>query len=245
MSKIEIVKNKSPTLNIMPMVCDNGLDPKLNEYELTKHLNKHSSNCFLGKPSSGKTTLLNALFVDKNLLYRVYDTIYLFQPRHSRSSMKDDIWEKGVRDENKFSELTADNLTEVLETIKAEVSEDKKHNSCIVFDDMTAYLQKDKNIITLLKDMMFNRRHYHISIFFLVQSLKSVPLQVRMMFENLFVFRVSKDTMQIITDEYLEEIKKENIPRLVKLVYDEPHNFLFIHVGTQRMFKNFDEIKFS
>jgi hypothetical protein len=154
--------------------------------------------------------------------------------------MTKDIWEKGIKKNHKYDELTEESLTEVLEEIKGQ---EHYVNSCVIFDDCTAYLQKNKELITLLKDFVFNRRHYHVSIFFLVQSIKSIPLQVRMMLENLFVFRVSKDTMEVIFQEYLEEFnKKEFINKICKLVYDEPHNFLFVNVGTQRLFKNWDEI---
>ena len=38
---------------------------------------------------------------------------------------------------------------------------------------------------------------------------------------------------------------KNDIDEIIKLVYDEPYNYLFINTDSQRMFKNFDEIIFS
>ena len=32
------------------------------------------------------------------------------------------------------------------------------------------------------------------------------------------------------------------IQKITKLVYDKPHNYLFVNVYHQRLFKNFDEI---
>jgi hypothetical protein len=78
--------------------------------------------------------------------------------------MKKDIFEE-LPDEQKFDELNYDNLLLVLDTIKSE----PEYNHCIIFDDMGAYL-KDNAIRKLLKEIIFNRRHYHISIYFLCQS---------------------------------------------------------------------------
>ena len=242
MSLLTLKVNEKPNLKITAMECDNPLDEKLNKYELTKFLNCHSCNCFLGKPRSGKTTLLYSFFKSRKLLKKVYHNIYLFQPSHSRASMSDDIFDV-LPPEKKFDELTADSLREVLESIKAE---DKDVSSCIVFDDMSAYLQKDKEIITLLKEACMNRRHYHISLYFIVQTWKSLPFEIRRLMENLFIFRCSKETLDTIFEELLEQYnKKELVQKITKMVYDDSHNYLFVNVYHQRLFKNFDEILIS
>jgi hypothetical protein len=240
MVKFQIVKHDKPHMKIEKMKCDGGIDAKLNNYELTKFLNNHITTCFLGKPRSGKTTLLNSFFSSKDILKGVYHDIYLFQPSHSRANMSNDIWEKGIKKENAFNELTEENLEHVMQIIK---SQEYYVNSCVIFDDCTAYLKKNNKLITLLEDFVFNRRQYHCSIFFLVQSIKSVPAKIRPLFESLFIFRVSKETMTIIFDEFLEEFNKTDfIANICKFVFDEPHNFLFVNVDTQQMFKNWDEI---
>ena len=48
-------ENDKPNLAICRMNCDDGLHDKLNNYELTKLMNNHSTNLFLGAPKSGKT----------------------------------------------------------------------------------------------------------------------------------------------------------------------------------------------
>jgi hypothetical protein len=49
----------------------------------------------------------------------------------------------------------------VLDTIKSE----PKYNHCIIFDDRNIYL-KHYEIRKLLKEVIFNRRYSHISIYF-------------------------------------------------------------------------------
>ena len=100
-------------------LCDGKLDKKLDEYELTKFLNAHTTTLFVGAPKSGKTYLLHSLFKSKKLLRQCFENIFLFQPSHSRLSKKD----KRLFDqlENKYDELTYENLKYVVDTIKYEV----------------------------------------------------------------------------------------------------------------------------
>ena len=48
MSIITIKENEKPKLMCMETICDNGLHEKLNKYELTRFLNKHSTNLIVG-----------------------------------------------------------------------------------------------------------------------------------------------------------------------------------------------------
>jgi hypothetical protein len=234
--KIKLKINDKPELPICKMHCDNELHPKLNKYELTKFLNSHTTNLFCGVPQSGKTNLMYQFMKSKHLLNKVYDKIYLFQPADSRASMVDKLFDK-IPEEQKYEELNYENLSSVNDQLNNE------ENSCIIFDDMGAYL-KDNEIKKLLKEMIMNRRHKHLSIFFLVQTYFSIEKDIRRLFSNLFIFRVNKQTMMEIFDEVVEAHKK-NADEIVQLVYNKPYQYLFINVNTQRLFKGFDEILFS
>ena len=217
---ITIKKNIKPTFEIIDMLCDKPLSKDLNKYELTRFLNCHSTNLLIGKPGSGKTTLMLSLF--NKMLRGCFHNIYLFQPSHSRASMKKDIFEE-LPDEQKFDELNYDNLLLVLDTIKSE----PEYNHCIIFDDMGAYL-KDNAIRKLLKEIIFNRRHYHISIYFLCQSYLSCEKTIRKLFSNIFVFRVSKNEIEIIFEEVVES-KKDYIYDISEIVFSNIYLSIPIH----------------
>ena len=108
---------------------------------------------------------------------------------------------------------------------------------------MGAYL-KNNEIKKMLKEFIFNRRHLRTSIYFLCQTYMSVEADIRKLFSNLFVFRVSKKELEKIFEELVEQIK-DNVLPISKLVYDKRYNFLFINTDSGRLFKNFDEILFS
>ena len=238
---MNIIKLKKPELKPPEMKCDRPLHPKLNNYELTSYLNCHSTNLLLGKPRSGKSSLMWAFLANKKLLNRVYHNIYLFQPSHSRASIKNDIFKKHPKDK-KFDELTTENLQEVLERIKGSPPDE---NNVIIFDDMASYL-KNKETLQLFKELIFNRRHIRTSIFFLNQTFFSVPKELRRLFSNIFVFKVSKNELKNLFDEVVEdEFVKSMMPNISKLVYDKPFSYLFINTDNQKFYKQFDRIDFN
>lgn len=233
---ILLKQNNKPEMEVCEMLCDTPLKERLNKYEMISYLNCNQSTLIIGRPQSGKTSFLYSLFKSKKLLRGVYNHIYLFQPIKSRQSMKDPLFEKGIPEKRKFSELTVENLNYILDDV---------HEGCnvIIFDDMTAYL-KDTDIQQKLKEIVMNRRHHHISLFFLCQTFKSVHKEIRKLFNNIIVFKCSVDEMTDIFSEMVENRKNEMLD-IMNLVYDKPHQYLFINLDSQRMFKDFDELIFE
>jgi hypothetical protein len=240
---IRIKKYKKPCLKPCPMICDKPLHKKLDKYGdgVLKFLNAHTTNMFIGKPKSGKTSLLYSFMENKEILKKTYHRIYIFQPEPSRASMgTKNLFDKLPQDQL-FNELNYENLDMVLDEIKA--SSDL--NIAIIFDDVSASL-KNFDTLNLLKQLIFNRRHLRTSVFFLVQTWFSVPKDIRKLFSNIFVFRVNKNELKTIFDETIEDPELNVLaPTISKLVYDKPYNFMFINTDTQRIFKNFDELIFS
>jgi hypothetical protein len=105
---------------------------------------------------------------------------------------------------------------------------------------MGAYL-KNNDTKQLLKELIMNRRHLHLSIFFLVQTYLSIERDVRKLFSNCFIFRCSKKEMETIADELIEQ-KKEHLNEIVKIVFNKPYQYLFINTDSQRIFNGFDEL---
>jgi len=235
---ISIKKNKMPKLKKCEMLCDKPLDKKLNEYELTKFLNCHCSNLLIGPPNSGKTSTLYAMLTGP--LKNIYHNIYLFMPSSSRRSMKDDIFED-IDEEKKYDELNLENLEDCFEKIQ----EEPEYNHAIIFDDVTSSL-KDKEIAKLLKKINYNRRHNHISIFFLTQTYLSLNPDIRKVFTNLFIINnIAPLEFDKIIEEQTKTINKKNAEQIYKMAFDTPHNFLFINTPSQKIFKNWDEIIIS
>ena len=236
MASIYLKENEQPILTRPTMLCDGGLHEKLNRYDVCKFMNRHSNNLLIGASGSGKTSLLYSLFRSPKCLRKVFHTVYLFQPTASGDSIENNIFAV-IPEDQRYDEMTEEGLDEVLDNIR---NEDRKYNSAIIIDDMTAYL-KDSGVQRKLKEIIFNRRHYRTSIFFLVQSYVALPLQIRKSFNNLFIFKVSKIELATIFDELVER-RRSLMEDLAKLVFDVPHRYLFINTDTQRLFRGFDEL---
>lgn len=241
---IKLIKNNKPKLPICKMNCDKELNENLNKYELTKFLNKSQSTMIIGKMGSGKTSLLYALFKNNKptLLKNVFENIFLFQPKESSNSMSDKIFHDNLPEENLFYDLTEDTLNEVFKRIKDENEEyEDDINHCIIIDDFTAHLRENQGIKNLLKEMLMNRRHIHLSLFFIVQSYKSVEPDIRKLIDNFFIYKTSKQGLEQIFNEVIELPSKYIYP-ISNLVYDAKYNFLFINTDTKTMMKNWDTI---
>lgn len=234
---IRIKSNDKPTLPKCEMKCDNILHEKLNKYDLTTFLNSHSMNLLIGKPKSGKTSLLHSMFQHKGLLRYCFTKVYLFQPVQSGASINDSIFDTLPEDQI-YNELSYENLAEV----RSRIEEDAANglSSCIIFDDVTAEL-KNKSTLQLFKQLAFNRRHLRLSMYFLVQTWFSVSKEIRRLWSNIFVFKVSKNEMRNIWDEIIEHADEYMHP-IMKMVYNEPYKFLFINTDSQRLFDGWDEI---
>ena len=83
------------------MLCDGGIDSKLNLYDVTKFMNEHA------------TKRINLILVfhtkQKKLSAIVFHNIYIFQPSASRASMKDQLFNQLPADQL-YKELTYYNL---------------------------------------------------------------------------------------------------------------------------------------
>lgn len=228
----QIKENDKPKLKTCQMLCDKKLHSKLDNYDLTSFMNNHSTTLFIGRPKSGKTSLLYSFFKSKDIFKNTFDKIFLFQPEQSRASMKDKLFDR-IPEEQKYEELSLENLDNVEENLS-------EHNNVIIFDDMTAAL-RDKSIKKKLKELVFNRRHKHLSIIFLVQTYMSIDPDIRKLFSNMFIFKCSKREMEKIWEEHIELPNDYMLP-IMKTVYDQPYQYLFLNTDSQRLFKNFDEI---
>lgn len=234
---IRIKQNEAPDLRKPTFMCDTKLHSKLDNYELTSLLNKSNFTLFLGPPASGKTTMMISMLNTPSLFKRCFNKIFVFMPSHSRGSLKENIFEQ-LPNEQLFDSLTDETINEVFDQIE-EVAEDGGF-SLLVLDDMQAYL-KDKYVAKRLTEIVANRRHLRTSIWMVAQTYKSIPKQVRQMLTNLFVFKVRKSEMANIFEEQVE-LMKDNFNDVVKKVFHEPHDYLFIDTLSQRIFKNFDEL---
>ena len=234
---IHIKHNDPPKLNKPTFSVDGKLHDKLDDFEVTKLMNKHNVTLFLGRGGSGKSTLLISFLKSKPLFKRIYHKIILFCPPNSRGSINNDFWGKNLEDEDIYDELTFENLQEAYDI--AMMNRDEGLRTLIIFDDVQKQMKGENE--KLLLHMINNRRHASLSLWLACQNYISIPKQVRQNLTDMFIFKVSKVEMGNIFTEHLE-LSKEIFEKLQQMLFKQPHEFLYINTLTGRLFRNWDEL---
>ena len=241
MSAIELKKNPKMKLDIPEFVCDNSpLGDHLNKYDMLKHLNCFGFTGIIGKPASGKTSWLVSTLTGKGeqkVFRKVFDNVLVVMPTSSRNSLKKNPFKK--HDAGKmWDDLDWDTINSIYNSLLA--SSANKETTMLILDDVGASMKKNE-IQTLLRKIIYNRRHLKVHIFIMLQSFISIPKEVRKLFTNVIMFKPSKVEFQNLFDE-LFETKKDKADAIMRFTYDKPHTYLFMNVESQKLYKNFDEI---
>ena len=190
-----------------------------------------------GAPGSGKTSMMVSLLQEKQAYRKAFDHVFVVMPPSSARSLKKNIFE----DHDKmYDDLDYDTLDSILEHTRKSTKE--KENSLVIIDDFGAAL-KDNEIQRQLKELIWNRRHLRTSIWILVQSYVSVPLQLRKAVSHLIAYRArNKIEFHLIFSE-LVQLAKETADALSRFIFDEKYNFMFLDCSTGQIYKKFDLIK--
>jgi len=235
---ITIKKLPKPELPICHMNCDKPLHKKLTKYPFSDlFFNKASTTGILGKPSQGKSSLIYSWFKSPAFLKKCYNTVFYICPSNSMDSMSDNIFKKLPEDQI-YNELSGDILDEIHTRAMNREDGDK---ICIIIDDMASQL-KNNDVQKKLKQIAMNKRHLGIyNTFILSQTWKSIPFEVRRLYDNIIMFKVSPDELESFFNETLPQYKPYS-NELKNIIYDKPHQYLAVNTNSGRIFKNMDEI---
>lgn len=236
---IKIIENKKIPLDIPSFSCDtNAVGDHLRCHPLTDLLNVYGFLCVIGRPGSGKTSLTVALMTQKNprIYKKTHHHLIILIPSNSLNSMEKNPF-KGI--ENIYHELTDETISEIYNKIDSYSQNGEK--TLLLIDDMTADLKRTKHIQETMKRIVYNRRHLKTNLIITAQSYMNIPLDVRKNITNLILFKPPKSELEAIFSELIES-KKRMFEDIMKLTYDAKHNFLFVNIPSQRLFKNWDEL---
>ena len=199
-----------------------------------------------GRPGSGKTTLLLNLICKRGKLYnRKFDRIFLYSP--SLLTIKDDPFEK-IPDEQKFTELTIENLEGAL----ADIAESGE-KVLFILDDVVNDIKKSSMIQTTLSRMLMNRRHLagsggSCSFIITTQVYNKIPAPIRKTASHVIIYHTkNKKELDTIFDELIL-IPKQDFYNILKYCFDKRNNFLYIDINKKydNMFhKCFNELSFT
>ena len=205
---------------------------------MLKHLNSFCFNLIIGKPGSGKTSLIISLIQNKHILKKQFNNVLIVMPR---KSLKKNIFEKHNA-EKMYDELTRTTINDIFQ--KLNIYTNDNETTLLILDDSGASL-KNNDIASKLREIIYNRRHLKCQIICLTQSYLSLPKEIRKMVNNIFImYKPNKPEIEILFDEIIEQ-KKNLALDIIKLSLKKPHDYLMINIDNQKFYSNFDEIIIS
>jgi len=184
----------------------------------------------VGNSASGKGVLFNNfLGANTQFPYKSIfkNNIFMFSSTYALGDKSLDNLD--IPDENTFDNLDEDIIRQILLEQKLNIAEFGK-NHCvpilIVLDDVLTQLSHKKN--SIVRELFFSSRHYLISLFFMVQSYRSVPKPMRTNCTSLIFFQTNN------TKERGSIIEEQNAPTKVmeKILDDateEDYSFLVVN----------------
>ena len=237
---ISLKKNKGLNLKTPEFLCDGNLAEHLNKYDMLQNFNGFYFTGFIGRPGSGKTSLLVSMLTrrKKDKVFRkVFNNILVVMPTSSRNSMKNNIFKKHTPDKL-YDELDYKTINDIHNKLLHSSSENE--TTLLILDDVGAMLKRPE-IQETFRKIIYNRRHLKCAIIILLQLYMSIPKEIRKLFNNVVCFKPPK-TEFINLFEELFETKKELAQEIMSFTYKDPHDWLLLNVPSQRLFRGFDEI---
>jgi DNA replication protein DnaC len=237
-SSVAKLKNKRLKLEMPVFTCDDGINENLNKYDMLSHFNKYNFTGVIGKPGSGKTSLIMSWLTSKKVFKKMFHHVLVVMPSSSIQSMKKNPFKN--HDEDKmFEQLDLDSISTIYN--KLEESSAEKQSTLLIMDDIGASL-KNNSIKNTLRKIIYNRRHLKVSIIVLLQSFMSLEKEIRKLFNNVIMFKPSKVEFENLFEE-LFETNKDLALDIMNVAYDKPHDYLVLNVDSQKLYKQFDQIE--
>lgn len=207
----------------------------LDKLELKEKPNELLSTSFvltiIGKPGSGKSTIIQEILMNNEILNGKFDIIFIFSPSK---------FEYLECEENK--NWIKDFSIEKIFNIISIINEDKqtKKNVLFIFDDLISQIRKERDNDLLLK-LFFNRRHLiinsNLSFILVSQRYIIIPPSIRSCITHFIYFKLTTKDYITIKEDLIGYIDLRNIALQLTNDYD----FIFLNLEAGTILKNFKE----
>lgn len=187
----------------------------------------------VGKPGSGKSTLIEKLLKNPNCFYKKFDLVLFLAPY--------EISNLDLKEDRKTESL---NINWIYSTIEEEKKTRRISNCLVIIDDLVSSVNKDNHNPGLI-DFIFNRRKIvpgvEISIIFTTQKYTFFPAKFRACLQFLIFFQIPPDDYKTLATQQIY-----NAPPHLQHTIDAhfriyKHNFIFLRLDRYGIFLNFSK----
>ena len=208
---------------------------------------------FVGKPSSGKTSLFLSLLLSHGKgistgFYKKFDKVYLFSASLDTLPLN----QLGLDTSRIFDSYDDNKLQDI---IKTEKESGDNNNICIIFDDLIKDISGKKG--AYLEKLVLNRRHAiqnksndkvksGITIFITGQSYNMLSLKIRKNLSDIILFSsTNQKELESIKSELMSDISKSEQNKILNYCWSVPYGFCYIKSNSttsDRYYQNFNKI---
>ena len=199
----------------------------------------------VGPSGSGKTnTLLNLI----NNLHPI-DKIYLYakdihEPKYEYLiNKREQAGVKNLNDPNAFIEYS-DNMNDVLDDIN-NYNKNRDKKVLIVFDDMIADTEYNKNFKRIIKELFYRARKVNVSIVFITQSCFRALKDARLNITHYILMKIgNKKELTRIAEEKSVHLDYKDFLKMYNCCTKKPYSFMTIDTrptASATFKKNFNE----
>ena len=209
----------------------------LNLDNIVSNKNRSSSednNCpfrmlIIGPSGSGKTNILLHLINDLHPI----DKIYLYakdihEPKYEYLiNKRKQVGIKNLNDPHAFTEYS-DDMNDVLDDIN-NYNKNRDKKVLIVFDDMIADIEYNKNFKRIIKELFYRARKINVSIVFITQSYFRALKDARLNSTHYIIMKInSKKELKRIAEEKSGRLDYKDFLEIYSYCTREPYSFMTI-----------------
>lgn len=185
-------------------------DVKIKKLEIDAKFCDNNATLIIGKRGLGKTYLMMDLIQHFKLFGNINRNVLIFcgnKNQSEYSKISDNVY-----DNINYNSSDHDNILEPILNEKKYNIEKLKEKMLIVFDDC---FFSNTHITNCIKDIIYNGRHYNISIILSIQYPLAISPQLRINFDYVFLFAddciSTQKNCMIITQECFQHLKNLGI----------------------------------
>ena len=181
----------------------------------------------IGPSGSGKTNTLLHLISDLHPI----DKIYLYakdvhEPKYEYLiNKREQAGIKNLNDPHAFIEYS-DDMNDVLDDIN-NYNKNRDKKVLIVFDDMIADIEYNKNFKRIIKELLYRARKINVSVVFITQSYFRALKDARLNSTHYIIMKINnKKELKRIAEEKSGHLEYKDFLKMYNYCTEEPYSFM-------------------